>query len=65
MFGGLSVVWCSKRGNCCARLEGCAGMGAPNAGARSRYKRSLTKLALEVHWTSNLSEFPLRVAFAR
>ena len=24
-----------------------------------------TKLALEVHWTSNLSEFPLRVAFAR
>jgi len=27
--------------------------------------RSLTKLALEVHWTSNLSEFPLRVAFAR
>ena len=23
------------------------------------------KLALEVHWTSNLSEFPLRVAFAR
>ncbi|RIY18048.1 hypothetical protein CJI57_02025 [Bifidobacteriaceae bacterium WP012] len=34
-------------------------------GKRSRYKRSLTKLALEVHWTSNLSEFPLRVAFAR
>ncbi|APW18369.1 hypothetical protein BVL65_01840 [Gardnerella swidsinskii] len=31
----------------------------------SHYKRSLTKLALEVHWTSNLSEFPLRVAFAR
>ncbi|EFH28157.1 hypothetical protein GVAMD_0043 [Gardnerella vaginalis AMD] len=27
--------------------------------------RSLTKLALEVHWTPNLSEFPLRVAFAR
>ena len=24
-----------------------------------------TKLALEVHCTSNLSEFPLRVAFAR
>ncbi|WP_254597203.1 hypothetical protein [Gardnerella swidsinskii] len=24
-----------------------------------------TKLALEVHWTSNLSEFPLRVTFAR
>ena len=39
--------------------------GAPNVGKRSRYKRSLTKLALEVHWTSNLSEFPLRVAFAR
>ena len=27
--------------------------------------RSLTKLAFEVHWTSNLSEFPLRVAFVR
>ncbi|WP_250309597.1 hypothetical protein [Gardnerella sp. Marseille-Q2328] len=27
--------------------------------------RSLTKLALEVPRTSNLSEFPLRVAFAR
>ena len=26
--------------------------------------RSLTKLALEAHWTSNLSEFPLRVVFA-
>ncbi len=39
--------------------------GAPNTPQRSRYKRSLTKLALEVHWTSNLSEFPLRVAFAR
>ena len=31
----------------------------------ARLTRSLTKLALEVHWTSNLSEFPLRVAFAR
>ena len=31
----------------------------------ARITRSLTKLALEVHWTSNLSEFPLRVAFAR
>ena len=39
--------------------------GVPNTPQRSRYKRSLTKLALEVHWTSNLSEFPLRVAFAR
>nr|PMC51236.1 hypothetical protein CJ211_04235 [Gardnerella vaginalis]PMC53704.1 hypothetical protein CJ210_01615 [Gardnerella vaginalis] len=33
--------------------------------ALARVTRSLTKLALEVHWTSNLSEFPLRVAFAR
>ncbi|RIY24831.1 hypothetical protein CJI50_00125 [Bifidobacteriaceae bacterium NR021] len=33
--------------------------------ALARITRSLAKLALEVHWTSNLSEFPLRVAFAR
>ena len=31
----------------------------------ARVTRSLTKLALEVPRTSNLSEFPLRVAFAR
>ncbi|MDZ7550103.1 hypothetical protein CJI58_005905, partial [Bifidobacteriaceae bacterium NR047] len=37
----------------------------PQIGQRSHYKCSLTKLALEVHWTSNLSEFPLRPAFAR
>ena len=65
MFGGLSVVWCSKCGEVVSRLEGVGVVFAPNVGARSRYKRSLTKLALEVHWTSNLSEFPLRVAFAR
>ena len=33
--------------------------------ALAQIMRSLTKLALEVHRTSNLSEFPLRVAFAR
>ena len=32
---------------------------------RSHYKRSLTKLALKAHCAFNLSEFPLRVAFAR
>ncbi|WP_250309578.1 hypothetical protein [Gardnerella sp. Marseille-Q2328] len=31
----------------------------------TRVTRSLTKLALEVPRTSNLSEFPLRIAFAR
>ena len=35
-----------------------------NAKTLARYALA-TKLALEVHWTSNLSEFPLRVAFAR
>ena len=33
--------------------------------ARADCDALATKLALEVHWTSNLSEFPLRVAFAR
>ena len=32
---------------------------------RAQPQHSLTKLALEVHWTSNPSEFPLRIAFAR
>ena len=41
------------------------GFGLAYRSKRSRYRRSLTKLALEVHRTSNLSEFPLRVAFAR
>jgi len=44
------------------KIHGKCFQNQPN---RSHYKHSLTKLALEAHWTSNLSEFPLRIAFAR
>ena len=56
--------WSVKRGLTLQTREK-SPANVPQNGQRSHYKCSLTKLALEVHWTSNLSEFPLRVTFAR
>ena len=41
------------------------GISVVRRSKRAQPQHSLTKLALEVHWTSNPSEFPLRIAFAR
>ena len=40
-------------------------LGTGAVGTRADYARARNSLKLEVHWTSNLSEFPLRVAFVR
>ena len=75
-FGAIHHTKPSKREKIPPRLERQTSHNPPNARwiphvwsttqpQSSHYKRSLTKLALEVHWTSNLSEFPLRIAFSR
>ncbi|RFT34531.1 hypothetical protein CG401_01640 [Bifidobacteriaceae bacterium NR019] len=54
------MIWLNCEARCASHAK-----SAERLPIAVRNKRSLTKLALEVHWTSNLSEFPLRVAFAR
>ncbi len=55
-----SIVLQTLSTYCLKNTSFCAERGRARAG-----NALATKLALEVHWTSNFSEFPLRVTFAR
>ena len=64
-FGGLWLVWCSKRGEFVSRLDGCGWFGAPNVrdDLPERLKRSARRqLGAETRLGWKSSGLPTRVS---